>query len=494
MAPRLGPGALVWATFHGPQVPGELLDAIRKGTVGGLVLFALRGNIRSKEQVRALVAEAAAAARRGGLPPVPVSVDQEGGVVVRVAYRAVFPSAMAIAATGDPANAERAAAAVARGLRADGITVDHAPVCDVNVEPRNPVIGTRSFGDDPDRVAAFAAAWVRGSEGAGVASTAKHFPGHGATAYDTHVTTVDVNDDLATIRARDLVPFRAAFAAGASSVMAAHVRYGALDPDDVATLSRPILTGLLREELGFRGLAMTDSLDMGGVTQVEIGARILGRAVDAGMDALMIVDDLPQQLRGAEEIAIGAAAPRVLAALRRAARFRDRFAAAPGDDVDDGPARALAAEIAAAAVTHVGPPLPRLDGAVRVSAFTPERLALVEELADTLGMFEDALRRRFGGRLRFARDGAEPEGEGPLVVCTASAWSDPRQAARARELLAHGGILCALRSPYDAALFPGVPAILTYSDVPASLDALGAALAGERPATGRLPVRLPRNA
>ncbi len=276
---RLGPGALVWAGFDGPEVPGPILDAIRTGQLGGLLLFAMRGNVRSKAQVRAMLGEAAEAARRGGLPPVPVAVDQEGGAVVRVAYRAVFPSAMAIGATGDPSYAERAGRAVGEGLRADGITLNHAPVCDVNAEPLNPVIGMRSFGDDPQRVADFAAAWVRGSEAAGVATTPKHFPGHGMTPHDSHVTTIDVADDAATLRARDLVPFRAAFAAGAAGVMTAHIRYPALDPDTIATLSRPILTTLLRDELGFDGLCITDSLDMSGVTQVEDPRRVAGRAI-----------------------------------------------------------------------------------------------------------------------------------------------------------------------------------------------------------------------
>jgi beta-N-acetylhexosaminidase len=490
---RLGPGALVWAGFDGPEVPGALLDAITGGGIGGLLLFAYRGNIRSKEQVRAMLREAAAAAERGGLPPVPVAVDQEGGSVVRVEHRAVFPSAMAIGATGDPAYAERAARAVAEGLRADGITLNHAPVCDVNVEPRNPVISTRAFGDDAGRVAAFAAAWVRGSEGAGVGSTPKHFPGHGATAYDSHHTTIDVRDDAATIRARDLLPFRAAIDAGATTVMTAHIRYPALDPDAIATLSRPILTTLLREELGFRGLCITDSLDMSGATLVEDPRRVAGRAIAAGIDAVMVTTGLDLQLAAAERIALDAPAPRVLEALRRAAAFRERFAATvPEADIDDGPARALAREIAGASITHVGPPLPRLTGRIRVTAFAQQRVGGAEELGDPLGKLEAALRSRFGERLAFARDGREPDGDGLLVVCTSSAWHIAAQAERARELLRDGGVLCALRSPYDAVLFPDRPALLTYSDVPASLDALAAVLAGERAPAGRLPVTLPR--
>src|SRR5438067_570070 len=126
---RLPAGALVWAGFDGSAVPGPLLDAIARGRIGGLLLFAYRGNIRSREQGRGMLREAVEASRRGGLPPVPVGVDQEGGSVVRIGYGAVFPSAMAIAATGDPANSERVARAVALGLRADGIAMNHAPVC-----------------------------------------------------------------------------------------------------------------------------------------------------------------------------------------------------------------------------------------------------------------------------------------------------------------------------------------------------------------------------
>ncbi|HEY6958545.1 MAG TPA: glycoside hydrolase family 3 protein [Candidatus Limnocylindria bacterium] len=486
----LGPGALVWAGFDGERAPRELLDGIRDGRIGGVLLFAIRGNVKSKTQVRDALREIQSAAREGGLPPVPVSVDQEGGQVVRIGYRAVFPSAMAIAATGDPSYAERSARAVAEGLRADGITVNHAPSCDVNVEPRNPVIGTRSFGDEPERVAAFAAAWVRGSEGAGVASTPKHFPGHGETPADSHHGVVDVTADRATIERRDLPPFRAAFAAGASMVMTAHVRYHAFDRDAPATLSRTILTDLLRGDLGFDGLCVTDSLDMSGIN-VDAPERIVGRAIDAGVDAVMVTSYLDRQLAAADWIARGARPERIAEAIRRATRFRERFGIdVPDGDIDDAPARALAAEIAARAITHVGPPLPRLDGRVRFVAFEPSRASPVEELADPVGVLERALRARFGERMRFSRRGATTETEGRAVVFTFNAAFDSEQARALPSLLGTDGVLCALRSPYDAALAPDHPALLSYGDVPASLDAIAAVLAGERRATGRLPVRL----
>jgi len=488
---RLSAGALVWAGFDGPAVPGPLLDGITRGRIGGLLLFAYRGNIRSREQVRGMLHEAVTAARRGGLPPVPVGVDQEGGSVVRIGYGPVFPSAMAIGATGDPMNAERAGRAVALGLLADGIAVNHAPVCDVNVEPRNPVIGTRSFGDDPASVARYCASWVRGSEGAGVATSPKHFPGHGATASDTHHTTVDVAADRATLDTRELVPFRAAIAAGASSVMTAHIRYRALDDENIATLSSRILGELLRGELGFTGLTITDSLDMSGLTQVETPDRVAARAVNAGIDAVMVTSGLEKQLGESEHLAIGVPPARLREAIVRATVFRERFGlAVPAASFDDAPLRALALEIAAASITHVGPVLPQLGGPIRVALFPPERRSPVEELAGLATHFENALRERLGPRLAFAADGSAPSGDGPLAVCTSSAFFDPAQADRARALLAHGGILCALRSPYDATLVPNVPALLTFGDVPVSLVALADVLTGRARPRGTPPVRV----
>ena len=497
MSTRLGAGALVWAGFDGPEVPGALLDAIAQGRVGGLVVFAFRGNLGTREQVRSMLREASAAAARGGLPPPPVGIDQEGGNVVRIGYGAIFPSAMAIGATGQPENAARVARAVGRALRADGIGVNHAPVCDVNVEPRNPVIGTRAFGDDPERVAAFASEWVRGSESVGVAATPKHFPGHGAAPFDTHHTTVEVPADRAVLERRELTPFRAAIAAGASGVMTAHVRYLALDDEQIATLSPRILTGLLREGLGFTGLAITDALDMSGVTQLETPARVVARAVEAGIDAVMVTTGLEDQLAAAERIATTVRAARLQDAIGRAEIFRERFGVAvPDGPFDDGPARTLAAEIARASITATGPALPPLrsdpDGRLRVVMFEAQRRSPVEELAQPDVHFERALRERLGDRVSFSPDGTAPAGDGTLVVCTSSACFDPDQQARARQLLAGGGVLCALRSPYDAALFPHVAALLTYGDVPASLEALADVLAGRAPAPGSLPVRLTR--
>src|SRR6266511_5446510 len=173
----------------------------------------------------------------------------------------------------------------------------------------------------------------------------------------------------------------------------------------------------------------------------------------------MVTTGLDRQLAAAGWIDTGVDAARVKEALRRTAVFRERFAVeVPDGDIDDAPARRLAAEIAERAVTHHGRPLPPLGARVRVVTFGSARQSFVEETADPVGGLERALRQRFGDRLAFGREGHLPDGDGTLVVCTSNASFQPEQAARARELLARGGLLCAIRSPYDASLVPGAPA------------------------------------
>jgi beta-N-acetylhexosaminidase len=272
--------------------------------------------------------------------------------------------------------------------------------------------------------------------------------------------------------------------------MTAHVRFDAYDAEGPATISRPILTDLLRGTLGFKGLCVTDSLDMSGI-HVDTPERVIGRAIDAGNDAVMVTSHVDRQLSAAQWIANAARPERVDEAMSRAVPFRHRFGIdVPRDDIDDAPARALAAEIAARSITHVGPPLPRLDGDVRVVAFGPSRVSPAEELSDPVGTLERALRARFGSRLSFARSGQIPEGRGRTIVFTFNAFFDSEQARALHTLLGEDGVLCALRSPYDATLAPGHAALLSYCDVPVSLDAVAAVLAGERQATGQLPVRI----
>src|SRR5438034_202135 len=289
----------------------------------------------------------------------------------------------------------------------------------------------------------------------------------------------------------ELLRFRSAFAAGATTTMRAHIRYTELDTEARATISRPILTDLLRRELRFDGLSMTDSLDMSGIADISI-EDVVVTGLEAGVDAMMVTSGIERQLAAAEWIADRVRPERTAEALRRAIWFRERFGrTAPDTDFDDEPRRQVAREIAEASITHVGPALPRIDGALRVLYFEPTQASPVEELSTPSSILEAALRHHLGDRVMFSKNERVPRGPGPLVVCSTNAWFQPEQAGRVKELLAHVGVLCAVRSPYDAALVPNVPALLSYGDVPVSLEALAAVLAGKRQAEGRLPVQLP---
>jgi beta-N-acetylhexosaminidase len=258
--------------FAGLAPPDWLREWIERG-LGGVVLFSR--NVESRAQLEALTAE---------LRGLVVVIDEEGGDVTRLEHDrgSSYPGNFALGVVDDVELTERVGAAIGSDLAAVGVTLDFAPVADVNTNPRNPVIGIRSFGSEPELVARHVAAFVRGMQAAGVAACAKHFPGHGDTELDSHHELPTVGGDLDAA----LLPFRAAIDAGVRAIMSAHIRVPELDHVP-ATVSRRILNGLLREELGFDGLVITDALDMKGVT-ATVGIEAAVRALAAGADALCL--------------------------------------------------------------------------------------------------------------------------------------------------------------------------------------------------------------
>jgi beta-N-acetylhexosaminidase len=346
MAPRSELGALVdgclMASFPGTVAPAWLLDRIADG-LGSVCLFG--SNVSSPAQLAELVGSL-----RATRPGIVISVDEEGGDVTRL--HAATGSPHAGAATLGAADDEELTRAVARDIGAElaavDIDLDLAPCVDVNTDAGNPVIGVRSFGPEPELVARHGAAFVQGLQATGVRACAKHFPGHGDTAVDSHLGLPTIGADLATLHRRDLIPFRAVIAAGVAAVMPSHLLVPALDSDP-ASVSAPILRGLLRDELGFDGAIVTDALDMGGILQrggmpaatvaaLVAGADLccLGAAIDApGLDAVRgaIIDAVRQGLVSEARLADAA---------RRASRLRaDASTATPG--VDDGAASDLVA-------------------------------------------------------------------------------------------------------------------------------------------------------
>ena len=314
-------GQLLFVGFPGTSAPGELVECVREGRVGGVVLF--RRNVESPEQVRALIAALRRAAPAEA--PLLVAIDQEGGRVQRLREPwTEWPPMRRVAAHGEPAKTAAVAAALARELRELGIGLDFAPVVDVDTNPANPVIGDRAFAAAPEEVARHAAAFVAALQAGGVAACAKHFPGHGDTAQDSHHELPRLDHDLERLRRVELPPFRAAIRAGVASVMTAHVLLPCLDADRPATLS-PAALRLLRQELGYDGVVFSDDLEMRAVAdRFPIGERVLG-ALQAGVDALLVCSDVALWR---EALAVLEAAPPALltAPLRRVAALKARFA------------------------------------------------------------------------------------------------------------------------------------------------------------------------
>ncbi len=275
--------------FVGLDVPEWLRRWLDEG-LGGVVLFAR--NISDRDQLAALTAEL-----RRDRPELVVALDEEGGDVTRLeaAGGSSYPGNHALGAVDDLELTRRVAAAMGSDLADAGVNFDLAPVADVNSNPDNPVIGVRAFGDDPSLVARHVAAFVDGLQRAGVAACAKHFPGHGDTALDSHLDAPVVTADRATLAERELVPFRAAIEAGVRAVMTAHVTVPALAPGP-ATLSPAVIDHLLRGELGFEGMVVTDALEMRAISAtVGIEAGALG-ALAAGADALCLGSEGGEQI------------------------------------------------------------------------------------------------------------------------------------------------------------------------------------------------------
>lgn len=268
--------------FDGYSTPAWVVQALGDGVLSVCVYG---GNVRDRAQLTALGAELRAAA-----PNALIAIDEEGGEVTRLHYLegAPYPGAAVLGRIGDLAYTEEIGRRVGNDILASGFNLALAPDADVNSNPRNPVIGTRSFAEDTAVAAMHVAAWVRGLRSTGAKACPKHFPGHGDTAQDSHLALPTIDADLAVVEARDLPPFAAAIAAGAEAIMTSHILLPQLDADAPATFSRTILQGLLRERLGFEGTIVSDALDMQGASGGIGIPEAAVRALAAGCDLLCL--------------------------------------------------------------------------------------------------------------------------------------------------------------------------------------------------------------
>ncbi|WP_128099952.1 beta-N-acetylhexosaminidase [Paenibacillus sp. DCT19] len=281
-------GQMLLIGFHGTEAAGDIETFIQQYPVGGVIYFAR--NAESPEQVEKLSQGLQSIASASDHIPLWISIDQEGGMVSRITEGiALMPGQMAIAAAGSQDDAYQAAYISGIELRSMGINMNFAPVLDVNNNAANPVIGVRSFGEKADAVAEYGVRAVMGYQDAGVVATAKHFPGHGDTDTDSHLDLPVIHHDRERMNQVELVPFRAAIAAGVGAVMSAHIYFPALESERLpVTLSRSVLHGLLREEFGYEGMIVTDCMEMDAIAVHYGTVEAAVMAVEAGADLVLI--------------------------------------------------------------------------------------------------------------------------------------------------------------------------------------------------------------
>jgi len=292
---HLYPGQLVMVDIEGTSLDTATAHFLREHHIRAVCLF--RKNLGTAAEVRKLTADL----REVMGPLALIGLDQEGGSVIRATFLPQAPAAMALGACGDLEQAEQVGAAVSRGLRSLGINWNFAPVVDVNNNPANPVIAERSFSADPLAVASLAGAWMQGAMSEGVACCIKHFPGHGDTHTDSHHALPTVDKSLAELEHLELIPFRA-LADLAPAVMTAHIVYPQIDPEHPATLSRKVLTGILREAIGYAGVVITDALMMKAVYDRYGHAKASVLTLQAGADLVLAQGARAEQLAALQAI------------------------------------------------------------------------------------------------------------------------------------------------------------------------------------------------
>jgi beta-N-acetylhexosaminidase len=514
----------VMLAFVGETLPGTIRERLERAPAAGVTLF-LHHNVRTPGQILELTEaiQAAGSVLGGDAGPLLIAADQEGGQLIALGDGSTpFAGNMALGAVDDVGFTARVGRAIGTEARAMGVNVVYAPVLDVATNPANPALGIRAFGDDPALVARHGAAMVRGLQSADVAASVKHFPGAGEAADDPHHGSAKVAASRAVLDRRELVPFRAAIEAGARVAMSAHVTLPAVTggADVPATLSRAVMTDLLRGDLGFDGVSITDALDMAGVGGIADGVPDVAAAIQAGVDLLLTAADPKARVR-IERALVEAAGRRPFdaaeleASERRVSALRSWLGAAgyaPELALVRGPEHeTLAAELADRSITLVRDPGGRIpirgETTRRILAVMPRPTDLTPaDTSSTVAPGLAAALRRYDASVDEVT--VEPDPDAAAIAALRARADDTQLAVigtidghRFRsqldlvDAIASTGtptIAVALRGPWDIAGYPaGVTALATYSILPGSLEALAAVLAGEQDAPGRLPVRLP---
>jgi len=494
-------GQVLALSFSGTSLDGETRSRLEEIKPGGLILYGK--NVESLSQVRSLLSCIRETVRLD--LPLMVAVDQEGGTVARIrGHGADFPGNMALGATGDPGLAERQGFIMGRQLKSLGIDLDYAPVVDVNSNSSNPIIGVRSFGDDVAVVSSMGASMIKGFSRAQMGCSAKHFPGHGDVDIDSHLGLPVLDRSLDSMRALEFPPFRSAVEAGVPAVMTAHIVVPSLTGELPATLS-PEAISLLREELGFEGVVLSDSMGMRAISNGWGVPDAVVMALKAGVDFVLLGADPAFPPEGHREVR-----DRIVEAVRsgeldkarlddaveRILRWKDDMGLSSGEDRPDWvDGSALAEEIASRSVTLIRsdgpPPLRKGD---HVTLIWPEKKAVAAEILlrrlSDLGVSGSI--ELFGGRT--VPDVNVDEIRGPVLMGCYDLVRDEPSVSFLRRILEERPdcVSLAMKTPYDLTVLPEAEtALACYGDTPPTLKALAAILLGEIRPSGRLPVELP---
>ena len=500
-------GQLIMVGFDGTQA-NEVIEAhIRERFVGGVVLFSR--NIQSPKQTAELTNQLQQLAQTTTRQiPLFIGIDQEGGWVIRLREGAtVLPGNMALGATDSTALAERAGEITAVELAAVGVNLNFAPVVDVNNNPQNPVIDRRSFGESSELVSRLGVAYIRGLQHNGVLATAKHFPGHGDTTVDSHFDLPTVNHDRERVHTLELQPFRAAIDADVAAIMTAHIVYPAFDPERPATLSPAILTDLLRKELGFDGLLITDDMEMKAIDDRYRSGEAAVMAVEAGTDIVMVLWTPTKQIEVFEALLSAVKSGRITQARldqsvkrilkSKGAAFNRRFVDpdAVGETVGTDVHQQLAQTIASQAITVV-----RNRDNLLPLKLEPETSVLI--LSASSALFESFKARHpntFEARIPEKPAGAQLMLQLPIRPKDAdviiAGITNNEQAGLIHQMSLGKTtpiIVIAFGSPYALRYCPFVSASLAAYDIhKASVSAAVEVIVGAQEAQGKLPVQLP---
>jgi beta-N-acetylhexosaminidase len=495
---------LMMIDFPGTTLEPHVAAHLEKYRPGGVILF--RKNIVSTAQVRKLVTDLKTILG----PELLIAIDQEGGGVWRTPQLPAPPSGMSLGASDDLETAFAVGATVACGMRAMGLNWNFAPVLDLNNNPRNPVISDRSFGENPARVTELAMAWAKGLMSEGIAACGKHFPGHGDTFLDSHLHLPTVSRNLEGLEEYELVPFRG-LAPELPSIMTAHITYPTIDPDLPATLSRKILTGLLRERGGYEGVIVTDSMGMKAIDDNYGRGDAAVMSINAGADMVEALGSLESQVQTFEAIEVAAASGKISSktietACGRLQKLAQDFPAIPVDYNDrlEIAHRDVIVDAWTQGITLVGDvQLPKPGSSIVLIApdeVPEDNVSEVgvpgKDLAKLLSsvfkvtsiLYPVYAPETVSDRVRQAVDAGET-----VVFATTSRYR-LKDAARGLAELAQADLHLALWNAYTVNDVTrngqAVPAILTYGCRAEALEALLRVLRGDVPATGRLPVKL----